>query len=339
MEPYNFCSKAVEDLRLIENLYQKDQMPISASLVNMLGNLLPTSVKFILPEGGLLFDNTDPTRGEIDALKLPFESVAAEFLATQTKNDNEDKAYRKYTVIKRIALAFECGRNTDFGVFHNNDLLPSLRESFFEGYDGAIIVWPIDYDPQVKRWMPCWCGIALFTGFVPKKRTKTETNKIKDHARKIGISSPVITTFKLPLRYLFLGEEGLNSVRWIKQRGLDLGYACAVDTGMEETAIRQMCAVLNCSNIEPRTVSPSPRVNRKRLKKGKRPLFEYKILEVKSQKGTTGNPGLGGTHASPRMHVRRGHIRRLPSKQVWVQPCVVGNQCNGSIKKDYRMSA
>ena len=41
----------------------------------------------------------------------------------------------------------------------------------------------------------------------------------------------------------------------------------------------------------------------------------------------------GGTHASPRMHWRRGHYRNQPygpglkeHKQIWIEPCVIGAQ-------------
>ena len=40
---------------------------------------------------------------------------------------------------------------------------------------------------------------------------------------------------------------------------------------------------------------------------------------------------LGGTHASPRMHWRRGHFRRQPIgtglidyKIIWLEPCLIG---------------
>ncbi len=44
----------------------------------------------------------------------------------------------------------------------------------------------------------------------------------------------------------------------------------------------------------------------------------------------------GGTHASPRLHLRRGHPRQYaPGKYCWVQPCVVGNKAAGMVHKDY----
>jgi hypothetical protein len=47
---------------------------------------------------------------------------------------------------------------------------------------------------------------------------------------------------------------------------------------------------------------------------------------------------LGGTHASPRQHDRRGHMRRLPGgRQVWVKPCRVGDAALGTVFHDYEV--
>jgi hypothetical protein len=45
---------------------------------------------------------------------------------------------------------------------------------------------------------------------------------------------------------------------------------------------------------------------------------------------------LGGTHASPRWHIRRGHWRRLADgRRVFVQACEFGDPAQGGIVKDY----
>jgi len=47
-------------------------------------------------------------------------------------------------------------------------------------------------------------------------------------------------------------------------------------------------------------------------------------------------PALGGTHASPRWHLRRGHWRQLADgRQVFVRQCEVGDPTRGGIVKDY----
>ncbi|GEM_PF-531244 len=46
----------------------------------------------------------------------------------------------------------------------------------------------------------------------------------------------------------------------------------------------------------------------------------------------------GGTHTSPRWHIRRGHWRQLQDgRRVFVRECEVGDQTRGGVIKDYRM--
>ena len=47
-------------------------------------------------------------------------------------------------------------------------------------------------------------------------------------------------------------------------------------------------------------------------------------------------PAQGGSHASPRWHIRRGHWRQLADgRRVFVHPCEVGDPARGGIVKDY----
>lgn len=76
--------------------------------------------------------------------------------------------------------------------------------------------------------------------------------------------------------------------------------------------------------------------NRRKIAQGKLPSYDWRtvVIGAKSAKG----PSLGGTHASPREHDRRGHLRRLRSgKNVWVKPCKVGSAALGAVFHDYEV--
>lgn len=48
----------------------------------------------------------------------------------------------------------------------------------------------------------------------------------------------------------------------------------------------------------------------------------------------------GGTHASPRWHIRRGHWRQMgDGRRVFVRQCEVGDPTHGGIVKDYAVEA
>jgi len=108
----------------------------------------------------------------------------------------------------------------------------------------------------------------------------------------------------------------------------------------ESLSLLELCAVLNCSNIDTDTVHPPAKLNAKRERNGKLPYFEYKVLMVR-------DPAQGVTRAGftvtdrrhPRQHLRRGHIRRYQTgKSVWINQMVVGSARDGIIQKDYAVT-
>lgn len=99
--------------------------------------------------------------------------------------------------------------------------------------------------------------------------------------------------------------------------------------------------VLNCSNVHCVDNPPPAALNKKRERSGKVPLFTYKTLHIKTQDRRTarGQPA-GSERAGPRLHLRRGHIRRLDdARTTWVQSCVVGDKQRGIVMKDYRVTS
>lgn len=103
------------------------------------------------------------------------------------------------------------------------------------------------------------------------------------------------------------------------------------------TGVRRFVSIINCKNVHLMENSPPSKLQKKRAKKGKTPLFSYWTLHLRGR-GENGEE-MGGTHESPRVHLRRGHPRQYaPGKWTWVQPCVVGNPERGMVHKDYAAS-
>ncbi len=97
--------------------------------------------------------------------------------------------------------------------------------------------------------------------------------------------------------------------------------------------------ILGCSNVQTEDHAAPAALNKKRAKSGKFPVLEYKTLVLKPGAPRVAGQSMGGTHASPRVHLRRGHVRRIQSgRRVWVQACVVGST-HGMILKDYKVCA
>ena len=100
------------------------------------------------------------------------------------------------------------------------------------------------------------------------------------------------------------------------------------------SALAGFLSALNCRNV--RQVSHKPDANRQRMRErqGKPPLFSYWTLQLGSAGPNA--PYQGGTHARPRVHLRRGHPRQYaPGQWTWVQPHAVGSPSRGLVHKDY----
>jgi hypothetical protein len=74
--------------------------------------------------------------------------------------------------------------------------------------------------------------------------------------------------------------------------------------------------------------------NRRKIAQGKAPTYTWTTVHIKPS--APRSESCGGTHASPRLHDRRGHLRRLRSgRNVWVKPCKVGDAGRGAVWHDY----
>jgi hypothetical protein len=107
----------------------------------------------------------------------------------------------------------------------------------------------------------------------------------------------------------------------------------------EIAAYADMCAALSCSNVSTDTIPASKTLNAMRRRKGKPELKSYKVLTINAGERAQGGGVGGGSGASRRAHLRRGHIRNLQSgKRVWVNACFVKGD-GGFVDKDYRVVA
>lgn len=98
--------------------------------------------------------------------------------------------------------------------------------------------------------------------------------------------------------------------------------------------LRAFLSAMNCMNVSRKENRPSTKLQKARKGRGKALLFSYWTLILN---GRSLSEHHGGTHASPRVHLRRGHPRQYAlGKWTWVQPCAVGNRAAGMVHKDYR---
>lgn len=104
------------------------------------------------------------------------------------------------------------------------------------------------------------------------------------------------------------------------------------------TAVTNLCVMLSLKNVEKREIQPPAALNAKRRKKGRLPLYSYHVLEVDGE--VWDNHTSTGQGNGVRSHLRRGHIRRIPSGRcVWVRAAYVHGSADGFVDKDYTVAA
>jgi len=264
-------------------------------LMKVLTQQVHDSQKFVLPEFGNLFEESHKTDWSEVQIRLPYDRMMLEFMSVDEK----------------------CAYLVTSGKYVREILATKSYEGqkFPRIYDEAheLLIVPFYRQPELEqRWLPN--PALLYTS------THGEDNN--------GKNGKEVTFILLSEHYKFLQRTKTTEEF---NKDVDTFGDWAVP-GLH--AVKQLCQVLQCTNITTEKNFIHPRINAKRRNLGKLPLFQYHMLVVQSSEPS--NIGTGGTHQSPRFHWRRGHIRRLPTgKQTWVRPCMVGDLKQGIIAKDY----
>ena len=102
--------------------------------------------------------------------------------------------------------------------------------------------------------------------------------------------------------------------------------------------VAKFLSALRCVNVDAVRIDPPPAMQKARARRGKKPFFSHWVLVLRGKSAT--GEWLGGTHNSPRVHLRRSHFREYsPGKWTCVSECVVGNKSLGMVTKSYAFDA
>lgn len=106
----------------------------------------------------------------------------------------------------------------------------------------------------------------------------------------------------------------------------------------EAQVLAHFALLCSCDNVSPKKIyEPNAKLIKRSAERGNPPPNDYYVLDCFLGENTERAPRGDGTHASPRFHVRRGHIRRLATGALtWIKQATVGDISNGQVTKDYR---
>lgn len=332
IQPLNYSAHAIEDLLRTAADWQDMGVVRSARALRAVIELLRRSVKFILPNCCNLVDPGDLRQTHLDLLRLPYPCVA--FEAPWEKEEEGPKSvgeFEQAKANKRIALCWASDPEVE--------LLPGLNSILHLFPEGGVFVLPIFWGPDAKKW-----SVPLGGGFVPyentvQRLTLDESMPATRIANQALIDAGQVKESALQFRgepFVLLPEFFEAALDSYGSREKAVAQII-LDVHDEVMVLVQACSVLNCANVTTADIPPAAAINKKRQASGKQPFFTYKVLQVADERRDAG-AGNGGAHGAPRMHLRRGHLRRLESKTIWVRPTTVNAGSKlGIVAKDYAL--
>lgn len=334
MEPYNFIPKAIPDIQRFSFLYEKRGMPVAAQQSRLILVLLKESVSFMMPENGVLYESG--YRGLKDVtVHLPYPVISIEYPARTLPEDieKEDSHPEYYSTksSKRIVLAVESSRlpASFFEISYFSDVQKMVDK-------GVVTVFVINFVDRNKLWtiQPSAAMIPLdVPGF--SKSSGEEESCIYRNVKQMLRGELLLPYPITPIPALHEPYQEVTNRMSIEEKFM----TSIIDLGGEVSAVMSLLEALSCINVGTQTLDPPERLNKKRIKNGHEPFVSYKVLTITGSDSGKTSKNLGGSHASPKMHLRRGHIRRLDeNRRIWVNACIVGKAENGIAVKDYALN-
>lgn len=318
----NYAAEAVASLRktTIPALKKNGQVNDSA-MVEGVCIAIEDSIHFALPDEGSIFDDgLKGIRG--DFIRLPYPQITVEYFTDQ-ENNHRPKGERVAAASKRLAIAREIFYKQD------NSLDGFVPDSVQEKTDNNFLfieVLGIYFLDSTNIWVPNIKSIMIPAGEWDKTESVQNWWGTKDDK-----GNKCVGTMRVVLSDMFN--------EFCKANGFEkTDLATSMDC-VEQSAVLELIEALSCSNVYAETMKgTSPKEVKASMRRRKVPIWETKVLTIDTPKAVTGHRD-GYTQsgrASPRQHLRMGHIRRLQNdKKIFVNSCVVGSLAQGSIHKDY----
>jgi len=133
----------------------------------------------------------------------------------------------------------------------------------------------------------------------------------------------------------------------VPKQGIDIAFDSVVYEKVWH--LNAILMLLNTKNITTIDNPPPAKLNKKRVKNGKQPLFTYKTLRLQlpAKRRKKGSGPAKASDNTTRLHLCRGHFKTYTSDKpllgrftgrYWWQPHARGNKTHGIVMKDYKVS-
>lgn len=95
-------------------------------------------------------------------------------------------------------------------------------------------------------------------------------------------------------------------------------------------------ALVNCKNLAIETIYPDKKLSARRVRKGKLPMYDYRVLSIHKDAIAAGE-SLSTFGNKNRYHMCRGHFKKLKTGVFWWNAHARGKKELGEIEKDYKV--
>lgn len=99
--------------------------------------------------------------------------------------------------------------------------------------------------------------------------------------------------------------------------------------------IRAISIMLDAEVAVTEAVRAPHRLNVKREKSGKLPIYDHHVVKLANRKHVLAGGNESSARNGPRLHFRRGHWRHYDGWKTWINWTLVGNPDLGFVDKDY----
>jgi len=298
---FNYSTYAIEDLTKLSKKCALQGYEKSADALLTICDELKNAIKFIMPDGGRLFEGNGPifTRKDADLLRLPFPSIVLEYFIS----DDNFHTGAPVESGKRIALCVD--------------------------HPTGILVFSIYFfDKRAMWWMCPACA------FVPKQQS-TDPDDL-EHIDVDGCKRSDLEWIMVPLLEELCAKyrKAVGKEKQRKDFALDLMDEL---NAMLSFLIAKSCSNVYIKNNGPQNKINKKRIKNGKLPFYSYKTLEIKVpLIVKHSDSVDCEKN---KRNSPRIHLRQGHRRRLGNgKTIWVNHCMVGSKKRGFVHKDYLYS-
>jgi len=334
-QPLNYSAQAESALRGLASL----AIASEAEIMIWLADQIRDAVHFVMPEDGTIFD--DKFKGIMGSeAHLPFPKITLEYYSNIDPGvSTEGKPLYKAT--RRVLLAIELTAKglLDMvkGFAKGIPLPPKYTNQLLAAFpDGVIFVSGVFYlDYETPLWSPCYAAWLL----PAKGWDKVGDSPIIAPLRERVPNAAKIAGRAVPVFWRVWTDTVARMGKEMTDRYI------ANDIGAEAFIVLELIEALSCRNVRLDTLqSVKPGVNERRVRDGKLPLYETKILTVDiatKEPGKTRTTDGADIRTLPREHLRRGHIQSYMTREGpvnrWKQSITVAVGNPGAIKKTYKL--